>query len=111
MWMDYQGYGPENLKAGDRLRVVRLPVYQRNDPPAEKESIKTVIAVHRGKRVLVQLKEHTERTGGVKVHRYFEASSRVLFAGPPKPLRFEVLEVEPALEPNAEIEELWVEDV
>lgn len=111
MWLDYQAYGPERLKAGDRLRVVRLPIYHRTDAPAERESIKTVIKVHRGNRVLVQLKEHTERTGGVKIHRYFEAGPRTLFASPPRPLRFEVLEVEPALDPNAEIEEFWVEDV
>lgn len=63
MWIDYSEYGPENVKPGDKLRVVRLPVLQRTDPPAERESIKTVIATVEGRNKLVQLKEHKNKVG------------------------------------------------
>lgn len=98
MWVDYAEYGPENLKPGDKLRVVRLPVYWRSDPPAEKESIKTVVsATHDDNRTVVRLKEHTMRVGGVRMLRYFDAGPQELRSSPPKPLRFEVLEVLPSI--------------
>lgn len=97
MWVDYADYGPENLKPGDKLRVVRLPVLWRSDPPAERESIKTIVDVNRRRKTLVRLKEHTTREGGVKMLRTFEAGPRELTSGPPRPLRFEILEVLPSI--------------
>lgn len=97
MWVDYDDYGPESVKPGDKLRVVRLPVLQRTDPPAERESVKTVIAIIEGRNKLVQLKEHKTKTGGVHHHKYFRIGPREMMSGPPRPIRYQILEVLPSI--------------
>lgn len=92
--------GHTPLRAGDRILVMRRPIYHHRQPPSERTSWKTVRSVSSsGNATLVTIDGMKQSyAGGVSVHRHFRLESgrdgsMMLWDGPPRPLKYEVLEV------------------
>lgn len=95
-WIAFESYGTSRLKAGNKIRVVRLPVFHRNDPPAERETVKTVASVDHGS-MLVRIKGMWLPGFRGRILRPFKLSPKgELTTGSPRPLRFQILDVLPA---------------